>query len=208
MTIEDYILNHTEREDQVLIDLTRETNLKILRPRMLTGHYQGKLIEQISKMICPANILEIGTYTGYSTICWAKGLASNGTIHTIEIKDELELIIRKYLKKADIEKKVKLYFGDAINIIPKIDESFDLVFIDADKPNYLNYYQAVFNKVKTGGYIIADNVLWSGKVIQKDSIEDESTKGIINFNRFVHNDIRVENILLNIRDGLMILRKK
>lgn len=208
MTIEDYILNHTEKEDQVLIELTRETNLKVLRPRMLTGHYQGKLIEQISKMIQAKNILEIGTYTGYSAICWAKGLANNGTVHTIEIKDELESIIQKYLKKADIEKKVKLYFGDALKIIPKIDKIFDIVFIDADKPNYIKYYKAVFDKVKTGGYIIADNVLWGGKVIKQNPSKDESTKGIIEFNKFVHNDKRVENILLNIRDGLMILRKK
>lgn len=208
MTIEDYILNHTEKEDPVLVELTRETNLKVLRPRMLTGHYQGKLIEQISKMIGPENILEIGTYTGYSAICWAKGLTDDGIIHTIEIKDELELIIRKYFKKAGIEKKVNLYFGDASEIIPKINKTFDIVFIDADKPNYLNYYQAVFNKVKKGGFIIADNVLWDGKVIQKKSFKDESTKGIIEFNKFVNDDIRVENILLNIRDGLMILRKK
>ena len=208
MTINDYILNHTEKEDQVLTELTRETNLKVLRPRMLTGHYQGKLIEQISKMISPKNILEIGTYTGYSTICWAKGLSNNGIIHTIEIKDELESIIQKYIKKADIEQKVKLYLGDASEIIPKIDESFDIVFIDADKPNYLNYYKAVFNKVKIGGFIIADNVLWGEKVIKQNSLKDESTKGIIDFNKFVHNDNRVENILLNIRDGLMILRKK
>ena len=208
MTIEDYILNHTEKEDQVLIELTRETNLKVLRPRMLTGHYQGKLIEQISKMIQAKNILEIGTYTGYSAICWAKGLANNGTVHTIEIKDELEPIIQKYLKKADIEKKVKLYFGDALQIIPKIDKTFDIVFIDADKPNYIKYYKAVFDKVKTGGYIIADNVLWGGKVIKQNPSKDESTNGIIEFNKFVHNDKRVENILLNIRDGLMILRKK
>ncbi len=208
MSIEDYILNHTEKEDQVLIELTRETNLKVLRPRMLTGHYQGKLIEQISKMIQAENILEIGTYTGYSAICWAKGLANNGTVHTIEIKDELESIIQKYLKKADIEKKVKLYFGDALEIIPKIDKTFDIVFIDADKPNYLKYYKTVFDKVKKGGYIIADNVLWGGKVIKQNPSKDKSTKGIIEFNKFVHNDKRVENILLNIRDGLMILRKK
>jgi len=208
MTINNYILNHTDKEDSVLKELARETNLKILRPRMLTGHYQGKLIQMISKMIRPKNILEIGTYTGYSTICWANGLSNDGFIDTIEINDELKSIINKYFKKANLEDKVKLHIGDAVKIIPKINKDFDIVFIDADKPNYLNYYKIIFNKVKSGGFIIADNVLWNNKVIQPDSFNDESTKGIIEFNNYVHNDFRVENFLLNIRDGLMILRKK
>ncbi len=209
MNIKEYIINHTEKEDPVLTELTRETNLKVLRPRMLTGFYQGVFIQLISKMIQPKNILEIGTYTGYSAICWAKGLKKNGTIDTIEIKDELEPIISKYFKRSGIEKKVKIHFGNAINIIPKINKMFDIVFIDADKTNYLNYYNLVFNKVKKGAYIIADNVLWNGKVLNNNNDEmDESTKGIKIFNDFVQNDERVENILLNIRDGLMILRKK
>ncbi|MCF6365745.1 MAG: class I SAM-dependent methyltransferase [Bacteroidales bacterium] len=208
MTINDYILNHTEEEDQTLTELSRETYMKVLRPRMLTGHYQGKFIQMLSKMICPENILEIGTYTGYSAICWAKGLSSNGIIDTIEINDELEPIIKKHFKKAKIEEKVKLHIGDALKIIPGIDKKFDIVFIDADKPNYLNYYKSVFNKVKTGGYIIADNVLWNNKVIKQDFFKDESTNGIIEFNKYVHHDSRVENFLLNIRDGLMVLRKK
>ncbi|NPA44390.1 MAG: O-methyltransferase [Chlorobi bacterium] len=208
MTINDYIINHTEKEDSVLEELNRETHLKILRPRMLSGHYQGKLIEFFSKMIKPKKILEIGTYTGYSTICWAKGLQKNGIIHTIDINDELEPIILKYFKKAKIENKVKLHFGDATKIIPEINEVFDIVFIDADKPNYLNYYNLVFDKIKKGGYIIADNVLWDGKVIQETDKKDESTKAIKEFNDFAHNDERVENIILNIRDGLMIIRKK
>jgi len=208
MTINDYIINHTEKEDSVLEELNRETNLKILRPRMLSGHYQGKLIEFLSKMINPEKILEIGTYTGYSAICWAKGLKNDGTLHTIDINDELEPIILKFIKKAKVEDKIKLHFGDATKIIPTINDIFDIVFIDADKPNYLNYYNLVFNKVKSGGYIIADNVLWDGKVIQEIGKEDESTKAIKIFNDFVHNDKRVENIILNIRDGLMIVRKK
>lgn len=208
MTINEYILNHTEKEDDVLAELSRETNLKILRPRMLTGHYQGVFIQQISKMIKPENILEIGTYTGYSAICWAKGLTKNGTIDTIEINDELEPVISKYFKKAGISKKAILHIGDAVKIIPKINKMFDLVFIDADKPNYLNYYNLVFDKIKNGAYIIVDNVLWDGKVIGKYINCDESTLGIKKFNDFVQNDNRVENILLNIRDGLMILRKK
>jgi len=208
MTIEEYILNHTETEDVVLQELNRETNLKVLRPRMISGHYQGKIIELISKMIKPKKILEIGTYTGYSAICWAKGLANNGIIHTIEINDELENMLNKYFKKANINNKVKLYIGDALKIIPKINEAFDLAFIDADKPNYLNYYNLVFEKIKKGGYIIADNVLWDNKVITKNDKRDISTTGIKEFNNFVQNDDRVENLILNIRDGLMIVRKK
>ena len=208
MTIEEYILNHTETEDVVLQELNRETNLKVLRPRMISGHYQGKIIELISKMIKPKKILEIGTYTGYSAICWAKGLANNGIIHTIEINDELENMLNEYFKKANINNKVKLYIGNAIKIIPKINEVFDLAFIDADKPNYLNYYNLVFEKIKKGGYIIADNVLWDNKVITKNDKRDISTTGIKEFNNFVQNDDRVENLILNIRDGLMIVRKK
>jgi len=207
MTTNNYILNHTEKEDEVLTELVRETNLKVLRPRMLSGHYQGKLIEFLSKMIKPEKILEIGTYTGYSAICWAKGLTEKGILYTIDINDELEQIILKYFKKAKLDKKIKLIIGNAINIIPKINETFDIVFIDADKPNYLNYYNLVFNKVKKGGYIIADNVLWSKKVLN-EAFDDESTKAIKKFNNFIQDDTRVENILLNIRDGIMIVRKK
>jgi len=208
MTINDYILNHTDSEDPTLSELYRETNLKVLRPRMISGHYQGKIIEFLSKMIQPKNILEIGTYTGYSAICWAKGLKKDGIIHTIELKDELEPMLQKYFKKAGINNKIKLHIGNAINIIPQINETFDIVFIDADKPNYLNYYKLVIEKVKTGGYIIADNVLWDGKVIKKTSIKDTSTPAIKEFNDYVQNDNNVENIILNIRDGLMIVRKK
>jgi len=208
MTINDYIINHTEKEDSVLDELERETNLKVLRPRMLSGHYQGKLIEFLSKMIQAQKILEIGTYTGYSAICWAKGLKEGGILHTIDINDELEGIITKYINKSGLKEKIKLHFGDAMNIIQTINETFDIVFIDADKPNYLNYYNLVFDKVKRGGYIIADNVLWDGKVIKEMKKEDESTKAIKEFNNFIQNDDRVENIILNIRDGLMIARKK
>lgn len=208
MTINDYILNHTDKEDQVLSELYRETNLKVLRPRMISGHYQGKIIEFLSNMIQPKKILEIGTYTGYSAICWSKGLKKNGIIHTIELKDELEPIVKKYFKKANIQDKIKLHIGNAIEIIPQINEIFDIVFIDADKTNYLNYYKLVFNKVKKGGYIIADNVLWAGKVIEKTPQKDTSTLAIQEFNNYVQNDNNVENIILNIRDGLMIIRKK
>lgn len=208
MTTNNYILNHTEKEDANLTELARETNLKILRPRMLSGHYQGKFIEFLSKMIKPKKILEIGTYTGYSAICWAKGLAEDGVLYTIDINDELESFILKHIKKAKLEHKIKLIIGNALDVIPKINETFDIVFIDADKPNYLNYYNLIFNKIAKGGYIIADNVLWDGKVLYETEKNDDSTKAIKEFNDFVQNDNRVENILLNIRDGIMIVRKK
>ena len=208
MTLNEYTLAHTEAEDPVLSELNRETYLKILRPRMLSGHLQGKVLEQISKMIKPKTILEIGTYTGYSAICLAKGLAENGILYTIEINDELENFILKYFKKSCLSDKIKLHIGDAKEIIQTIDNQLDLVFIDADKPQYIDYYNLVLNKVKKGGYIIADNVLWNGKVIEKLDKNDTQTKGILDFNTFVHNDKRVENVIFPVRDGLMILRKK
>ncbi|MCD4794001.1 MAG: O-methyltransferase [Bacteroidales bacterium] len=208
MTIEKYINNHSDPEDEILIELTRETNLKVPGSRMLSGYMQGKVIEHISKMIKPEKILEIGTYTGYSAICWAKGLKENGIIHTIEINDERKSIINKYFKKANVKSKIKLHIGDALKIIPTLDDNFDIVFIDADKPSYLKYYKLVINKVKKGAYIIADNVLWGGKVIEDKEITDESTKGIIEFNKYVKQDTNVENIILPIRDGIMLIRKK
>lgn len=206
--IEDYILNHSDPENPVLEELNRETNLKILRPRMLSGHLQGKILEMISKMIQPQKILEIGTYTGYSAICLAKGLRNNGVLHTIELNDELEQIIRKYFQKAGLENQIKLHIGNALEMIPKIDEPFDLVFIDGDKREYLKYYQSIFEYVKPGGFILADNVLWSGKVIEKELPDDEYTKGIIEFNELVKNDHRIEKVILPLRDGLTLIRKK
>ena len=208
MTIKEYIYKHSDPEDEILIELTRETNLKVPGSRMLSGYMQGKVIEHISKMIKPEKILEIGTYTGYSAICWAKGLKENGIIHTIEINDERKSIINKYFKKANVKSKIKLHIGDALKIIPTLDDNFDIVFIDADKPSYLKYYKLVINKVKKGAYIIADNVLWGGKVIEDKEITDESTKGIIEFNKYVKQDTNVENIILPIRDGIMLIRKK
>lgn len=207
LNIEEYILNHSDKEDPILAELNRETNLKILRPRMLSGHLQGKVLEMISKMINPEKILELGTYTGYSAICLAKGLKNKGILHTIEINDELEEIILKYLQKIGVENKIKLHVGDALKIIPEINEQFDLVFIDADKREYLKYYNIVFDYVKPGGFILADNVLWSGKVIELDSPDDEYTKGILEFNEFIKNDDRVEKVILPLRDGLTLIRK-
>lgn len=206
--IEEYILNHSDSEDPILAELNRETNLKVLRPRMLSGHLQGKILEMISKMIQPEKILELGTYTGYSAICLAKGLKENGKLHTIEINDELEDIITKYFEKAELTDKIKLHFGDARSIIPEIKEKFDLVFIDADKREYLDYYNLVLDFVKPGGFIFADNVLWSGKVIELEEPDDEYTKGIFDFNKFLKNDDRVEKVILPLRDGLTLIRKK
>lgn len=206
--IEEYILNHSDEEDSVLSELNRETNLKILRPRMLSGHLQGKVLEMISKMINPEKILELGTYTGYSAICLAKGLKEQGILHSIEINDELEDFILKYIKKADLADKIKLHFGDARNIIPEINEQFDLVFIDADKREYIEYYNIVFDFVKPGGFILADNVLWSGKVINTETPDDEHTQGIVEFNELIKNDSRIEKVILPLRDGLTVIRKK
>ncbi len=206
--IEEYILNHSDEEDPVLTALNHETNRKILRPRMLSGHLQGKVLEMISKMINPEKILELGTYTGYSAICLAKGLKESGILHSIEINDELEDFILKYLRKANLEDKIKLHFGDARNIIPEINEQFDLVFIDADKREYVEYYNIVFDHVKAGGFILADNVLWSGKVVNMETPDDEYTRGIIEFNELIKNDNRVEKVILPLRDGLTLIRKK
>jgi predicted O-methyltransferase YrrM len=206
--IEEYILNHSDSEDPILAELNRETNLKILRPRMLSGHLQGKVLEMLSKMIHPEKILELGTYTGYSAICLVKGLKENGKLHTIEINDELEDIITKYIEKAELTDKIELHFGDARSIIPELNEKYDLVFIDADKREYLEYYNLVFDFVKPGGFIFVDNVLWNGKVIELEEPDDEYTKGIFDFNKFLKNDDRVEKIILPLRDGLTLIRKK
>ena len=208
ISIEEYILNHSDKEDPVLADLNRETNLKVLRPRMLSGHLQGKILEMISKMINPEKILELGTYTGYSALCLAQGLAENGKLHTIEINDELESFTRSFFEQSPFADKIKFHIGDALEIISNLENNIDLVFIDADKRDYLAYYESVIEKVKKGGFILADNVLWGNKVIEEVEENDLYTKGIIEFNKFVHNDKRVENVILPIRDGIMILRKK
>lgn len=205
--IEQYVQDHSSEEMKVLQELSRETQVKVLRPRMLSGHIQGIFLQMISKLIRPERILEIGTYTGYSAICLAQGLNENGILHTIDVNDELETIIRKYIDKAGLANKISLHIGNALNIIPTLKETWDLVFIDADKENYLNYYNLVFNQVKPGGWIIADNVLWSGKVVD-DNEDDMETQAIRQFNKFIHADERVEHLLLPLRDGLMMIRKK
>lgn len=205
--IEAYTIEHTNPESEVLKKLNRETHAKVLMPRMLSGHLQGQVIKMLSNMIQPKQILEIGTYTGYSGICLASGLQVGGCLHTIDINEELGVMVKKYFTEAGINHKVKQYVGNAMQIIPTIHEQFDLVFIDADKENYLNYYDLVFDKVKLGGYIIADNVLWSGKVLDEESKMDKETKKIDSYNKKINNDSRVENVLFPIRDGLMIARK-
>jgi len=203
----EYVEKHTSPEPEVLSELNRETNLKVLMPRMLSGHYQGRFLSMISWMVRPASILEIGTYTGYSAICFAEGLAEGGKIHSIDINEELESLVRRFVKKAGMEDKVVLHIGNAMDIIPTLDLTFDLVFIDADKVNNLKYYNMVIEKVRAGGFIIADNVLWSGKVVEQEKI-DKDTRLIMDFNDFVQQDERVENIMLPLRDGLLIARKK
>ena len=205
--IDAYSVAHTTSETEVLNDLNRQTNLQILQPRMLSGHLQGRVLSMLSHMIQPTNILEIGTYTGYSAICLAEGLKEDGKVVTIDINAELEDFALSYFEKANVSNKIDFRIGNAIDIIPTLKETFDLVFIDADKTNYSNYFDLVIDKLPKGAYIITDNVLWSGKVVQEVEEHDMETKAIVEYNEKIHNDPRVENILFPIRDGLMIARK-
>lgn len=202
---ERYAVNHTSPESGLLQRLYRETHLKTVYPRMISGQLQGKLLEMFSHMAQPARILEIGTFTGYATLCLARGLTENGIIHTVEAEPEMQEIFKKYFVEAGIADKVKIHIGQALDIIPKIKETFDLIFIDADKDNYLNYYKMLLPKLRLSGFLIADNAFWGGKVLKKD--KDKETQGIIDFNEFVQMDNRVENVLLTVRDGLMVVRK-
>ncbi len=206
--LEKYILDHIESEDKVLKELDRETNLKVLGARMLSGHLQGQVLTMLSKMIQPERILEVGTFTGYSAICLARGLKENGKLITIEIDDELENFAHRYIDKAGLQDKIIQLIGPALEIISKLNETFDLVFLDADKQEYIEYYNQVFDKVRKGGIIIADNVLWSGKVLDKPAPDDDQTTGIIEFNEMIKNDDRVEKVILPIRDGITIIRIK
>ena len=209
--IDDNILNYSisksEKESKLLNDLYRETYLKVLNPRMISGHYQGRILSLISKIISPKKILEIGTYTGYSAICLCEGMDKDGILHTIDNNKELVKIQNKYFKKANLTNKIVQHSGDAKNIIPTIEEEFDIVFIDADKESYPEYYDLIINKVRPGGIIIADNILWSGKILEKVEKDDQATKSIIEFNNKIIEDDRVKNIVLPIRDGLNIVRK-
>ena len=203
-----YTEAHSSPESKVLSSLNRETNAKILMPRMLSGHVQGRILSMLSHMIQPKQILEIGTYTGYSAICLAEGLQNEGCVHTIDINDELRPLVQSYIEKASLQTKIKTYYGNAVDIIPTMNIVFDLVFIDADKINYSRYFDLVFDKIPSGGYIMADNVLWSGKILEDPDRMDNDTRAIHSFNQKIQNDSRVENVLLPVRDGIMLIRKK
>lgn len=204
-----YIENHTQKEPPLLQQINRDTHTKVLMPRMLSGHFQGRVLSMLSHMIRPKSVLEIGTFTGYSAICLAEGMDPEGRLITIDKNDELESRVRQYFKEANLEKTITYLLGDAMQIVPELKSDFDLVFIDADKINYSHYYDMVFEKVKKGGYFIIDNVLWSGKVVPEGRSKkmDKDTQAIIDFNARVHKDVRVQNVLFPIRDGLMVLRK-
>ena len=202
----EYSEKYSQQEPEILQELNRETHLKILNPRMLSGFFQGRLLSIISKLINPKKVLEIGTYTGYSAICIAEGMNKNGIIHTIDKNEELNTIQKKYFKKSGLENNIIQYNGCALDIIPKIEEKFDLIFIDADKENYKKYYELSFNLLKRDGFIIIDNVLWHGEVVDKNN-KEHLTEIIRDFNTYVNNDIRVENMIIPIGDGFSICRK-
>lgn len=204
--LDDYVVAHSQSEPKLLQELTRETYQKMLQPRMLSGHYQGRVLSMISKLINPKNILEIGTYTGYSALCLAEGLQKEGQLITIDINEELEWLQTKYFKKSNFKNQITQYIGDATKIIPNLDTTFDLVFIDADKPNYPKYFEQIIDKMNPNGIILSDNVLWSGKVIETLNPKDESTKALLLYNKLINEDPRVETVLLPIRDGLTISR--
>jgi predicted O-methyltransferase YrrM len=206
--INQYVIEHTQNEPVLLQELFKETWQKALIPRMISGHFQGRVLAMISKLIRPNTILEIGTYTGYSALCLAEGIQKAGSLHTIDHNEELVDFQKKYFDRSDYKKNIKQYLGDALDIIPSIDEKFDLVFIDADKVNYSNYFHAIIDKMNKGGVILSDNVLWSGKVVDAPNLQDKDTIALISYNKLLHEDKRIESVLLPIRDGLTISRVK
>lgn len=206
--IDDYVVAHSAKEPELLQQLNRETNQKVLQPRMLSGHYQGRLLSMLSKLINPQNILEIGTYTGYSALCLAEGIKSDGVLHTIDINEELMDFQKRYFDASPWKDQIVQHLGDATEIIPSLKEDFDLVFLDADKPNYPTYFQQIMEKLRPGGVILSDNVLWSGKVVEQVKEDDESTKALLKYNRLLAEDERLETVMLPVRDGLTISRRK
>ena len=206
--IESYILSHSDEEGSLLAALNRDANVNLLRPRMLSGHLQGRILKMFCRMLKPKRVLEIGTYTGYATLCMAEALEKDAEIHTLEINDEMEDFIRKYVSQSPDKDKIKLYFGDAMEIIPALHESFDLVFIDADKRLYSDYYDLIFDKLPAGALILADNTLWDGKVLEPLHPADKQTAGILAFNDKIKADQRVEKVILPLRDGLTMIWKK
>lgn len=206
--VERYITDHSSPEDELLEELYRHTHLYVVNPNMVSGHLQGKLLEMISGMIFPGSVLEIGTYTGYSAICLARGLRPGGVLHTVEPNDELTEISSKYFRLSGLDRVIVQHNGRAQEIVPGIDTIYDLVFIDGDKREYCEYYKLVFDRVRSGGFILADNVLWGDKIFDRAASEDPQTKGIMQFNDLIRDDARVEKLILPDRDGLMIIRKK
>lgn len=206
--LDHYAVQHSEDEPKLLQALTRETYQKVLQPRMLSGHYQGRLLSIISKLIRPKTILELGTFTGYSALCLAEGLQKDGELHTIDINEELVGFQRRYFDQSEYGQQIHQHLGPALEIIPKLNLSFDLVFMDADKPNYINYFHQIIDKLNPGGVILSDNVLWSGKVIEPLDKNDLSTKIVLDYNRLLKEDKRLETVLLPIRDGLTVSIKK
>ena len=204
--LENYIANHSQQEPELLAALNRETHQKILQPRMLSGHFQGRVLSMLSKLIRPVNILEIGTYTGYATLCLCEGMQKNGSMDTIDINEELESIQKKYFDLSPWHAQIQQHIGDAIEIIPTLEKKYDLVFIDADKENYLNYFDLIVPKMSQGGIILSDNVLWSGKVLETPDPRDLSTNILLAYNKKINEDPRVETVLLPIRDGLTVSR--
>jgi predicted O-methyltransferase YrrM len=206
--LDEYLINHSEKEPELLSNLNRETNLKVLQPRMISGTYQGRLLSVISKIINPKKILEIGTFTGYSTLCLAEGLDENGEIHTVDINEELFDLQRKYFKKSSFNNNITQHLGNALDIIPKLDRDFDLIFLDADKINYPKYLDILIVRLKKGGVLLSDNVLWDGKVLNEISHKDKSTKAIVKYNELLNNRSDMDSVILPIRDGITLSRKK
>ncbi|MDO5664008.1 MAG: O-methyltransferase [Bacteroidia bacterium] len=207
--LEEYILSYIDAEPDLLKKIDREVHVKLLHPNMISGHLQGRLLKMLTQMIRPKRVLEIGTFIGYSTLCFAEGLDGNGEVHTIEIDDELEDYIRSNFAQSEFGDKIKLYIGDALEIIPNFeDESFEFAFIDADKELYWKYLEMILPKISKGGFILVDNTLWYGKVIEKVESNDWATQAIVEFNRKLANDDRVEKVILPIRDGITLIRKK
>lgn len=204
----EYILAHSAPQPELLARLEREANVRLLHPRMVSGHLQGRLLSAISRMLRPRRVLELGTYVGYSAICLAEGLTDDGRLITIDIDDEIEDMARRYIEESPYAGRIDFRIGDALELVPGIDEVFDLVFIDADKRDYLAYYEAVLDKVRPGGFLLADNTLWDGKVLKPVAPADRQTRGLLRFNDFVAADCRVEAFILPVRDGLTIIRKK
>ena len=207
--IQEYCDQHTSPETTVLKRLNRDTHANVLQPRMLSGHFQGRLLSMLSKMIKPNRILEIGTYTGYSALCLAEGLTDDGLLITIDVNAEREEMVNRYIADAGQQQRIQHIIGDALNIVKTLPYTYDLIFVDADKPNYLRYYEMAIEKLNVGGYMLIDNILWSGKVVdEKELAKDKDTQILHALNQLVQHDERVENVLLPVRDGLMVVRKK